>query len=59
VKPGRTGRLRTLNKAVRQDQRGKDDDNLSEDDDTTALEWLPICSRKELATELVSPLFGI
>ena len=41
------------------DQRGKDDDNLSEDDDTRALEWLPMCSREELATELVSHLSGI
>jgi len=44
---------------VRPDQRGEDDDNLSEDNDTRALEWLPMCSRKELATELVSHLSGI
>ena len=44
---------------VRPDQRGEDDDNPSEDDDTRALEWLPMCSRNELATELVSHLSGI
>jgi len=44
---------------VRPDQRGEDDDNPSEDDDTRALEWLPMCSRKELATELVSHLSRI
>ena len=44
---------------VRRDQRGQDDDNPSEDDDPRALEWLPMCSRKELATELVSLLSGI
>jgi hypothetical protein len=44
---------------VRQDQRGEDDDNPSEDYATRAPEWLPMCSRKELATELVSPLSGI
>jgi hypothetical protein len=44
---------------VQPDQRGEDDDNPSEDDDTRALEWLPMCSRKELATEPVSYLSGI
>jgi hypothetical protein len=44
---------------VRPDQRSEDDDNPSEDDDTRALEWLPMCSRKELATELVSHVSGI
>jgi hypothetical protein len=44
---------------VRRDQRGEDDDDPSKDNDTRALEWLPMCSRKELATELVSPLSGI
>jgi hypothetical protein len=29
---------------VRRDQRGEDDDNPSEDYDTRALEWLPMCS---------------
>jgi len=41
------------------DQLGEDDDNPSKDDDTRALEWLPMCYRKELATELVSHLSGI
>jgi len=45
--------------SVRPDQCGEDDDNLSEDDDTRTLEWLPMCSRKELAMELVSSLSGI
>jgi hypothetical protein len=44
---------------VQPDQRGEDDDNLSEDDDTRALQWLPMCSRKELATELASHPSGI
>jgi len=44
---------------VQPDQRGEDDYNPSEDDDTRALELLPMCSRKELVTELVSPLSGI
>jgi hypothetical protein len=41
---------------VRPDQRGEDDDNPSKDDGTRALEWLPMCNRKEFATELVSHL---
>jgi len=41
------------------DQRGEDDDNPSEDDDTRALEWLPMRSGNELATDLVSPLSRI
>jgi hypothetical protein len=44
---------------VQQDQRGEDDDNASEDDDPRAFEWFPMCSRKLLATELVSHLSGI
>jgi len=44
---------------VEPDQGGEDDDNHSEDDETRALEWLPMCSRKESAMELVSPLSGI
>ena len=44
---------------VQPDQRGDDDDNPSKNADTGALEWLPMCSRKELATELVSHLSGI
>jgi len=44
---------------VQPDQRGEDDDCPSEDDDTRAIEWLPMCSRKVLATELVSPLSRI
>ena len=43
----------------RPDQRGEDDDNPSKDDDTRALKWLPMCSRKEMATEHVSYLSGI
>jgi len=44
---------------VRPDQRGEDDSSTSKDDDNRDLEWLPMRSRKELATELVSPLSGI
>jgi hypothetical protein len=44
---------------VRPDQRGEDDDNPSEDDDPRALEWLRMCTRNELATELVSHLSRI
>ena len=31
---------------VRPDQCGEDNDNPSKDDDTRALEWLPMCSPK-------------
>jgi len=34
-------------------------DQCSEDNDTRALERLPMCSRKEFAMELVCPLFVI
>jgi len=44
---------------VRPDQRGEDDNDPSEDDDPRALESLRLCSRNELATELVSPQSGI
>jgi hypothetical protein len=43
-------------KSVRPDQLGNDDDNLPEDNDTRALEWLPISSQNVLAMELVSHL---
>ena len=41
------------------DQCGKEDNNPSEDDDTRALEWLPMCSRKDLVMELLWPVFRI
>jgi hypothetical protein len=44
---------------VRPDQFWVGDDNPFEDDDTKALEWLPMCSRTEFARELVSTLSGI
>jgi len=44
---------------VRLDQRGEDYHNPSEENDTGALEWLPVCSRNEFATELVIPLSRI
>jgi hypothetical protein len=55
-KIGNTGKGK---EPVRPDQCGEDDNNPSEDDDTRALGWLPMCSRKELETELVSHLSGI
>jgi len=42
------------NEPTQPDQRGEDNKSPSEDNDTRALEWLPMCSRKELTTELVS-----
>jgi len=44
---------------VRLDQRGEDDHNPSEDHDTGALKWLPVCSPNEFATLLVIPLSRI
>jgi hypothetical protein len=44
---------------IRPDQHGKDDNIPSEDDNTRAFKWLPICSQQELAMELVSYLSGI
>jgi len=44
---------------VRPDQRWEEDDNLSEDNDTRALKWMPMGSRKEFATSLISPPSGI
>ena len=41
------------------DQRGEHDDNPSEDNNTRALKWLPMCSQNKLGMELVSHLSGI
>jgi hypothetical protein len=51
------GQGTNTNKAVEPvwpDHCSEDGDNATEHDDTRALKWLPMCSRFELATKLVS-----